>query len=273
MPRRSGRYPWGSGDRPYQSNDQISNKDIRKALRGKERPDSFRRSHTIPSGTKMYRTTSNPNEQNDQETYVTYFGPDRDFYKSGYIKSRDKTDKVYESTFSLKNEIKVAGRDEIKKSVNTLMENRPDLVQESVEAWLDHMIPEGSLNRYYIEEQSQGGWENFVEDTVKNVSNKQIDDAYSMLVQSLGESPNMRKEIVSDLKKKGYDAMSDEAGIGRLEKDYPIEGIEPLIIFEPDKTMFKEETKEIKPSEAYSSANRFNKWKTKADFRSNLKSW
>lgn len=95
--RRSGRYPWGSGDRPYQS---INQKQIvRSSLKGDR--SSFQREHTIPKGTIVYRTTSSEKDGSNGSTYVTYLEPDRNLYKGGQIRLRDNSNKSYEHQLEL----------------------------------------------------------------------------------------------------------------------------------------------------------------------------
>lgn len=76
--RRSGRYPWGSGDRPYQGETFRERRQIKNAVSGKSRSRKrFEEAHTIPKGTTIYRVTGKAKEPLKGAKYVSYLEPDR----------------------------------------------------------------------------------------------------------------------------------------------------------------------------------------------------
>lgn len=72
------------------------------------RRDKYLKEHVIPKGTKMYRSTVDPNESTIGNKYVSYLPPDRDMYRGTYadqIRSnygKDKETTLYENTYLLK---------------------------------------------------------------------------------------------------------------------------------------------------------------------------
>ncbi len=86
---RSGRYKWGSGDRPYQRLETPKSKQGKKAYKiasktGK-RPDWYTKERIIPKGTKVYRVTLKTEKGRDAPTYVTYTYTDRNLMAGQYL--------------------------------------------------------------------------------------------------------------------------------------------------------------------------------------------
>lgn len=71
--------------------------------------------HRIPKGTKIYRATTNNNENNAGSTYVTYQDSDRQFYNyyvNSYAKHRGE--KTYEKQYELTEDLNIPSREEVK---------------------------------------------------------------------------------------------------------------------------------------------------------------
>lgn len=71
--------------------------------------------HRIPKGTKIYRATTNNNENNTGSTYVTYQDSDRQFYNyyvNSYAKQRGE--KTYEKQYELTEDLNIPSREEVK---------------------------------------------------------------------------------------------------------------------------------------------------------------
>lgn len=64
----------------------------------------------IPKGTKMYRTSTNPNETLTGSTYVSYLDVDRNHYKNGWVRKTGNADHAYEYQFDLKDDLKIPSR-------------------------------------------------------------------------------------------------------------------------------------------------------------------
>lgn len=218
----------GSGDRPYQS--------VKDALKGKRRSDYFTQSRIIPKGTKMFRTTTNPNEILGKTTYVTYTEADRDLYKGGYIRFRDNKKEAYEMQIKLNSDIKIPSRQEFKDSINQVIKKNPKLLKESVRAYWEEFIPENSWDRYEIMEDPDTGeldttrWDKFVNDSYSATKDIPIEEQWGTIAMSLGRADKLKDAIITDLSKKGYNAITDEAGVGGDGR--VVEGIDPLIIFD-----------------------------------------
>lgn len=81
------------------------------ANKAKDRYDLYSKDRVIPAGTKMYRTTVNPNEKLEGPTYVSYTDVDRHHYTSGWVRKINKSDSAYEDTYELKEDLKIPSRD------------------------------------------------------------------------------------------------------------------------------------------------------------------
>lgn len=256
--RRSGRYPWGSGDRPYQS---INQKQVVKTSL-KESRLSLRNDHTIPKGTIVYRTTAEEKDRMNGSTYVTYLEPDRNLYRGGYIRSRDNSPEAYEHRMELKEDLKVPSRETLKDVIQIVAKDKPELVKEVARGWVDVWMPyiEQSLWNDEIGDVDQKKVKGLIDDIVRSYKNKTIDEAFSMTVQSLGTSPKFKAELIKELKKKGYNAMVDEAGVG---VDI-VEGTDPLIVFDSDRSLAYKSTNKITSRAESKAKNKYIKWRGSA---------
>ena len=75
--------------------------------------------------------------------------------------------------------------------------------------------------------------------------------------------------MISRLKKKGYNAMTDEAGVGG--KGGPREGVAPLIIFDGEKSLTEKSTSEISKKIETKASKNFNNWSKTANSSKNRK--
>lgn len=256
---------------PYPKGYNGNGKEVGEALKGKRRGESFLKNHTIPKGTTMYRTVTDQQKDLPKgSAYVTFLEPDRNLYKSGYIRNRNKAEIAYEQKINLKDDLKVPSRDTLKESIKTVLEKKPDLKKESVEGFLNQFIPEGSVDRWFIEHPNQDGkydpkaWKKFIDQSVELRKNETIDDAFPSFVQSFGMAPNFKNAVISDLKSKGYNAMVDEAGVGvNYGKGNIKEGIEPLIVFDSNSLQL-EKSEAITKKEERDALSDYLKWQNKA---------
>lgn len=275
MPRRSGRYPYGSGNRPYQS---VERKDIKRAVKGKGRGILIK-DHVVPANTIMYRTTSKQEgDLGDKNVYVSYQGPDRDLYRGGHIKYRDRAKSVYEYKFTANKDLKIAGEDSIKSAFGKSLKRDPKLLKESVNAYLNMRIPEGSLSRWYIEYDNNGkliknAWDKFVKNAVEDRKNRSMDEIYGELCLSLGKNEKLRDSASEILRKQGFDGMTDEAGVGGKRIGNVIEGIDPLIIFDPKESLSETSFKKVGKLQESSAKKDYLDWTRKARKNSKDKDW
>lgn len=200
------------------------------------RTASLDNEHIIPKGTKIYRTTSKASSDlGEGATYVSYLDVDRNHYKNGYIRQRDKSSAAYEHTYELKIDLKIPSKDTVKDSVLETIKKNPKLKTEIVNGWLDMVFPKGSWDRFEMSYDDYGysekKWQGVVDDALKNFGNMSNDQAFFYACQSFGVSKNARQKVIDSLKSQGYNAMPDFASIGGMN-GWRKEGAEPLILFE-----------------------------------------
>lgn len=254
---------------PYPKGYKGNGKEVGEALKGKRRGTSFLNEHTIPKGVTLYRTTTNEDLPKGS-TYVTFLEPDRNLYKGGYIRNRNRSETSYEQRMTLKEDLRIPSRETLKESVKEVSDKNPKYKKESVEGFLSRFIPEGSIDRWYIEHPGQNeeydpkAWKRFVEESYELIKNESIDEAFPSFVQSFGNAPGFKEAVISDLKNKGYNAMVDEAGVGtQYGKGHIKEGIEPLIIFDT-RSFSLEETKKITSKEEQKALDDYLAWQKRA---------
>lgn len=232
-------------------------KDLNKLMNNPTDRSGFIRSRVIPKGTKIYRTTSHDGDEANGSTYVSYLDADRNHYKGGWIRATRKTGKAYEREYILKEDIRVPSRDEVKQVIKDTVLKNKKLIYESAKSWVDMMIPEGSYNRELVESYD-GGIKKFVDNRIKNMSDQTMDEAYYSVCQSLGLAKNVKKTVISELSKRGYNAMVDEAGVGG-HNGYARGGIDPLILFD-NGVLNQVSIKEISKKEEKRANKKYKKW-------------
>lgn len=253
LPRRSGRYPYGSGDRPFQS---VSKKSYKRALRGFERSDDFTKERIIKKGTSMYRVIPSENEKKTGSKYVTYLDVDRDLYKSGYIADRERTSTVYEKKMELTEDIKIPSRSFVRKTVSDIANEKPEMMQDCIKNYVKTMEHMGdNITKEGLE---------YIESRANDILNTPMDSStadetmFGACMFTLGYSQDMKKEIISRLEKQGYNAMVDEYGVGSLTGT--IEGVDPLIVFNSSKTLKNVESNPISFDDEWDARERYEKW-------------
>ncbi len=281
--RRSGRYPWGSGERPYQSSSRLERKAIRNAVKGKERSSQrFIESHTIPSGTTMYRATLNKDESLKGSKYVTYLEPDRNLYRGGYsyvMKSnagKKASDPLYENTYTLKKSLKLPSRDEVKESQLKALKNsklRKEAFAGVTRSYLnddklDFIFNYGKDWKKEMERQGKEWTKQFMD----SYGNMTSDELFISGSRGMGMTKNYREAVIKDLKNKGYDGMVDEAGVGGVGNNSR-EGIEPIIIFDGDAYLDKMSTKEVDQKTTQMASRKHEDWYAKANRNKKLNKW
>lgn len=90
--------------------------------------------------------------------------------------------------------------------------------------------------------------------------------------RSLGPSSIVKKEIISELSKRGYNAMVDEAGVGGLANTVR-EGVDPLIIFDGNKSLSERTTSEIDKLTEKEATKQYTKFYNTANRHSRNRQW
>lgn len=229
--------------------------------------------HTIPVGTEIYRTTAKPTESSDGVKYISYAEPDRDHYNGGWIRQKGESDTAYEHTYELTDDIKVPSRKESFDVVSDILSKDPKLTEKTVKSWIDMVMPEDSDNRYYAgldpltDDFSEKVFKQFVSDSVKEFHNKPIEDRAFQAMQTFGTNTELRGKVINELKSRGYNGMTDEAGVGG-RNGWQREGIDPVIVF--DGKILKETSKrQISQEDEKESQDKYRKlpydWRDNGD--------
>lgn len=269
-------YGVGEGDsRPKPSGTLINKKalkDINKNLvKNGVRDRRLREAHTIPKGTTIYRTSPNENEHEEGTTYISYTDADRTHYKGGWIRSQNKGKDIYENTYTLKEDINVPSRDETLSVVNKVMNENKNLVKSTVDSWLKAAMPEDSFtyNEWVMEQED--GYSQSTKTLRKRLLNEQLkkygdmtpNEAAFFVMQSFGVNKQIREKVISELSRRGYNAMTDEASVGG--HGFGREGLDPLIIFDRKGMFDKKSSKKIEEREDSKFNSEYNRMMTNAD--------
>ena len=235
------------------------------------RSDLVKSDHTIPAGTQMYRTTVGSSAEQNGPAYVTYVDADRQHYKAGWVRITGKSDTAYEHTFNLKQDLKVAGQDTLADITHKIIKDDPKLIRKTVEQRIDMLYPKGSEDRIYLSEDPLTGkysnkiFKKYVEDEVNSYKNLSVDDAFIQAAQTLGVNTELKKRVISECKKLGYDAATDIASVGG-NKYGGVEGVDPLLIFDVS-ALHRTSTRQISADEEIYSERKFYSWQDKAGKR------
>lgn len=224
---------------------------------------------TLPRGTKLYRVTVDNKDEGRGPTYATYLDVDRKMYKAGAIRERQGADKAYEREFTLQDDLKIPSRKEAQEVVQKVVMKDKKLLSEALEKYVKMVMKSSPSYRYDVEH-NWGGEKKTIEYMIDAVSKKPIEQAYFFIAQSLGLATNTKNAIISEMQKRGYNAMVDDAGVGGTL--FARQGLDPLIIFDSDvlgkptirKISRKQEAKADKDSEKWykkvNTTNQSGKW-------------
>ena len=257
----------------------VNQDDLDKQMKKGIRDRRLDQAHTIPKGTKIYRTTSTENDSDTGTTYVSYMDVDRQHYKGGWIRDTGKTGKAYEHVYEAQEDIKVPSQQEVKEVVSKIMSENKKAVNETCKAWLDVAVPEGSWDRAEeiwnrinddTEEEKKRAWKEYTNETIERYKNMTPDEAVFFTMQSLGLNNNVRKKIIDELSSRGYNAMTDIASVGG-KNGWMKEGGDPLIIFDRTNMFRNISSKEIDRREEAKSSSQYDKIIRKA--RAQGRSW
>lgn len=287
IPRRSGRYPYGSGERPFQS---VSRKDYNRALKPKtgypiyqgnniakkaynkllkststlreyRRPESLMNERVIKKGTTIYRSTLDPKEGNKGSFYVSYLDVDRDRYKSDAYELTGNVNKsIYEKKMTLKEDLKIPSRDTVKNTVSDIISNNPDIAVNAMTDWF-------KVNADW--DISTKDAEELAKKFQKRNINDDFSDVYATYTNAIPLNKNLKQEVVSRLEKQGYNAMVDESGVGT----YAPNGVDPLLVFDSSKSLLNDSIRKVSKKESDDSWNRYAEWNRAARWNSKSNNW
>ncbi len=184
---------------------------------------------TLPKGTKMYRITVNDQKERDGPTYVTYLDIDRKMYKAGAIRERQGSDKAYEREFTLQGDLKIPSRKEAQEVVQKIVMKDKKLLSEAMEKFVEMRMHHSPQYSNYVDTM-WGGKKKTIDTMIDLMSQKPIEQSFYYIAQSLGLATNTKNAIISEMEKRGYNAMVDEAGVGG--NLFSRQGMDPLIVFD-----------------------------------------
>lgn len=255
---------------------------------------------TIPKGTKMYRSTVNANESLTGHKYVTYLPPDRDMYRGAWANNlrvnagKSLNDALYEHEYELKTDLKVPSRQEVKEVIRDLQkkDKHNEIATENGKAFCKRFLNEGSWEGYEMvsnmyaqknkslpDDDDVKGWnkafeeahKEVIKNTVDRYKDISVDDLFTETTRSFGTSEKNRTRVINELKKRGYNAMVDEAGVGSNE-NYR-EGVDPLIIFDGDSALSRTNTVEIDKKTQDKANKEHMKWYRTANKNRSKGAW
>ena len=107
----------------------------------------------------------------------------------------------------------------------------------------------------------------------KTIINDSSNPAASTLYRTAGfgtkEGSKLKNQVIDDLKRQGYDGMSDIAGMGGA-KGYKRETRQAMIVFDTDKNLKNKSTKKLSYSKHAKAVKKYRKWKQKIEPYSSL---
>lgn len=251
---------------------------------------------TIPKGTKMYRVTAYEKDGSQKSVYVSYKDADRNLYKAGTMIKRyaglDKNADVYEHEMTLKQDIRVPslktvrdiekrlieddkhrlemGKSWIKGFLTSQWDMSPDDISEAADvskkiADADLITLNNVAGEILSKHGDTKGPKIYWAATYIGKGKEWIkDNDYLAVERSLGQATGAKDALISELKRMGYNAMYDNAGIGVLsDGGYSKiqEGVEPLIIFDRNDTLETVNTRKVDMNEQRRSAAEYMQWK------------
>lgn len=217
--------------------------------------------HTIKKGTTFYRVSANPGDAKGP-TYVTMYKPDRDLYRGSYSRTISKQQggdgSAYETTYKSNKDLKIANRADILDEFKDLSKDTDTMRDLVIKFSLSRAKTDVKMGRIEETDTLQRGKE-YLLDYVQRWNTMPGGEKYMVMTRGLTVAPETaRAKFIKDLKKKGYDGYIDEAGVGGLAS--PREGVEPLVIFDADKTLTQKKSGKLTAYDTYTADQRYSQW-------------
>lgn len=254
--------------------------------------------HIIKKGTTMYRTTVDTNESTKGSTYVTYLPPDRDLYR--FYGGHRRGKQLYEKRYKLSKDLVVPSRNELTEAIYEVVKKDVDnkFLREVAQTRVDWLSKDPNyINIVWNAEDEQvrsdirklsGGEASQIYESAKYLTRKRLTDNVENFIQEIAnESPyeimgditpffggatKTRQAVIDELKKRGYNAMVDEASVGG-KRDLYREGVDPIIVFDQEETMNQIRVKPVTKSMQNQAQRNYMKWNTVANLYSKNKQW
>ena len=258
------------GDRRYQNEDGSltpagrkrylaeANRQANLGIRSQE----YREKHTIPAGTTIYRTTADKNESLGGKKRVAYLTVDRNLDKGQLSRGA----RAYEKTYKLKEDLTVPSRKELAQVVYEAATKNRIATHDMMNAWYD-MFEEGlriDMERHHMPKaEVEKEWRKAVNDAVDRYKSMPVKDAYYIAFQSFQKNTDLEDSVITELKKRGYNAMVDEASVHSRYHEY---GIDPLIIFDGESSLSEERTSKITERQWENATHKDFRWQIKPHY-------
>ena len=229
------------------------------ADRAKNRSDFITKDHTVPAGTKMYRSTMSTGAAIGKgPTYASYTETDRNTYRGGWVRNTKKDgdgNHVIEHEYELTQDLKIPSRNRVKQAVAKAMEDS-EVREDAIRGFANIFVKNYGLSH------SQGIGKEIADSIVETFGDKSVDEQFVDVSLSLGVASKMKQSIINDLSKEGYNAMTDEASV-LGNAGWAPEGYDPLIIFKADESLKETSTTKITAKEEQLYVNQAIKWRNK----------
>lgn len=268
--RRSGRYKWGSGERPYQS---ATKSEIKRLEKGKERPEIFRNEHIVSKGTTVYLINKNTGVNKKSDT-VSYLNIDRD--RSINLNSLDKRSKTGQTKMVLTEDIKVPSRDHLKEVIDSEISKNPKLLDSAIHS----IIKDEYLNVKSESIKDDSYYNKLFNQTMKGLNNQPLEIRFTSIVSSFDDDNDLKKTVFKTLSNEGYNGIVDESRLRYLGSSgkYNViqyqKGADPIMVFDLEKSAQVVNQRYITEDEEKKSRNNSRKWLTeKGRLRGSRTEW
>lgn len=220
IPRRSGRYPYGSGDRPYQRQEKQKNrkeKVIRETTGRIENPNSLVSKNQIDQNERIYKKKG--------QTVQHITGVELKDLKPGqlYVTTNTYDDLLYETFLSAMLKVKnfEPKKAELRLSRDLMAPSSNE--QREIFKSMDKKQILNDLSNWLIKKKKA----NNREEAINILKKKTESDLYLDFVNSLESSSKSRTNFYNELKSNGFNAVLDEH-----DRFSWIQGKQPIIIME-----------------------------------------
>lgn len=215
---------------------------------------------TIPKGTTFYRTTTTPTESNSGDRYMSYLEVDRNLYKGGAVRFQVNSKDAYETQYTLNKDLKIPSRERQMQAIERVCKDNSRTYNKAAE-----MIVKSQSVYFFDTRAEYDAWikkspqyKKQVEEVVDSFKDRSLSDMMYVSAATFGVDAKIRRDVIAELKKEGYNAMSDLAGVGG-RGGQTREGYDPLIVFDV-KSMTKGKTTKITPKEELDAATKYENW-------------
>jgi len=242
----------------------------------------------IPKGSKLYRVTSKADEAKDGIKYMTFHDSDRNFYRSygaEWIKQTNglkDVNQLYEKTYVAKKDIKIPSTehtyDVMKKVISQDVQNKIDAGKSFVEfevlgkysremkdtlsdiydgkKEVQKLLKDDNINKWY-----NLCYKPKVNDAIETMSGDDIPNAIMAMSAGFGtpRGTRLRNQVIDELKKEGYSAMTDFAGVGG-HYGTPLETRQALILFDGNESINERYTAKLSDKKGSASEKEWYEW-------------